>query len=579
MALELEDLIKDKIYYAEYSDQKSVIIKCTKNGSFRSAPGLSFTKRYLQTNDWDSQLNIREATLEESQWLENCIKLNGYISLEESKKLHENTHELLATNAYGLKVGDKLDKKVINAWSEKNVNYYNTSWKQLTSHFQGNRTILSFKVLDGIVGFEVSGAAEIYLKAEGFKEFAENFNKPKFEINKWYKNYGTNYMKCKGFDDKYVYGSEYLGKNKIWEKGDFSWDIKTPQLLTDLSEIQEFLPLNHPDKQPNIQNVLNECKKRFPIGCKYKCANGNNDDVFEGSVNGVFEVKEYIIKENPHFGVHSGNGWLYINGKYAEIVSLLEEKKYDGINMEKQEEYKVGEYWFFKDSQNGQKKLYIIDDIIENRIIISSVNGDIIKQRYNKINFTNNINKSWIKALPHEIPTNKRKYHISEFTPESNLVIRCTNAEQGNKVASIFIGEPYNNSYNWYESKDFIVWKENSISHSWNKTEYLYPEQKVVEFEDVIFDNEKLTIRSNGDGLYNQIKEQPILINSKDLEKDWKKAIEGFKKYRMWTFDTSENLCNKVKIKNRTKKEEAIVQKRVKLKSNRKQFLNKTKNK
>jgi len=351
MALELKDLIKDKIYYAEYLDQKLAIIKCTKNGSFKNAPGLRPNKTYLQINDWDCKSNIREANLEEQQWLEGCIKLNKYISLEESKKLHEiSTYDLLATDAYGLKVGDKLDGKVINAWAEKDKNYYFTHWeKEFNCYFIGDRTIKSFKILDGIVGFEVSNTDKIYLKAEGFKEFAENFNKP------------------------------------------------------------------------NMKDILEECKKKFPIGTKYKCANSNNDDISKGSVNGVFEVKEYIIKKKSHFGVHSGNGWLHLNGKYAEIVSL--------------------------------------------------------------------------------------------------------------------------------------------------------PEQIIVEFEDVIFDKDNIakiclegTNSKQGDGIWNQIQYGKYKYEHLDLSK-------------LWTVPKFQESWNKVRIKNRTKKEETIVQKRVKLRSNRKQFLNKTKNK
>jgi len=84
-------------------------------------------------------------------------------------------------NTYGLHVGDKLPEEVICKWSDEGLNYCGISekWGKKISGFEGNRYIISFKELDGVVGFEVSGTANVYLRAEGFKEFKENFNKPK----------------------------------------------------------------------------------------------------------------------------------------------------------------------------------------------------------------------------------------------------------------------------------------------------------------------------------------------------------------------------------------------------------------
>ena len=74
---------------------------------------------------------------------------------------------------------------------------------------------------------------------------------PKFEAGKWYKNYNPpNYMKCDRIDSNYMYGGEYIS-NGIYNKHSnsmYSWDLKTQTLVTDLEEIQEFLPEGHADK-------------------------------------------------------------------------------------------------------------------------------------------------------------------------------------------------------------------------------------------------------------------------------------------------------------------------------------------
>lgn len=78
---------------------------------------------------------------------------------------------------YGLKIGDKLPKNIISDWSKKENNFHNNKyWCNYFSGFIGDRIIKSFKIIDGVLGFELSDTASIYLKAEGFKEFIESFD-------------------------------------------------------------------------------------------------------------------------------------------------------------------------------------------------------------------------------------------------------------------------------------------------------------------------------------------------------------------------------------------------------------------
>jgi hypothetical protein len=70
-----------------------------------------------------------------------------------------------------------------------------------------------------------------------------------FEIGKWY-NYNEYYIKVLNKTSSSIYG-DYI-KNGKYSHYD-SWNIdslaaKSSKELTDLTEIREFLPNNHPDK-------------------------------------------------------------------------------------------------------------------------------------------------------------------------------------------------------------------------------------------------------------------------------------------------------------------------------------------
>ena len=84
-------------------------------------------------------------------------------------------------SAYGLKVGDKLPAVVITKWARQGLNYVSTKypkWCMQEPYFVNDRTIKTFELIDGQIGFEVSNTSTAWLKAKGFKEFMESFDKP-----------------------------------------------------------------------------------------------------------------------------------------------------------------------------------------------------------------------------------------------------------------------------------------------------------------------------------------------------------------------------------------------------------------
>ena len=106
---------------------------------------------------WESCTNVRKATPEEID------------SVTKPKEIIEYA---------GLRIGDNLPRNIICDWGEVGINRYSKGWMQQRGMFVSDRYIKAFKELDGIVGFLVSGTADVYLKADGFKEFMDSYSRP-----------------------------------------------------------------------------------------------------------------------------------------------------------------------------------------------------------------------------------------------------------------------------------------------------------------------------------------------------------------------------------------------------------------
>ncbi len=153
-----------------------------------------------------------------------------------------------------------------------------------------------------------------------YEEFMKVY-KPQFIVGKWYKielsHTYNHFIKFKSFDDinGYIDNLGYIKDLNKFATGN-SLTLKSItkyELLTDLSEIQEFLPLDHPDKQLDIKQIQEECKKRFPIGCKFKNTEGEEFTLIQ-------DHSVYKIVGNNVIWASSGYGYLYDKGKYAELI-------------------------------------------------------------------------------------------------------------------------------------------------------------------------------------------------------------------------------------------------------------------
>ena len=124
-----------------------------------------------------------------------------------------------------------------------------------------------------------SDPLDIYLKAEGFKEFADNYyakTTSNFKVGSWYK-YNGYYLKYSHTNDRNIFiASEYIHiKNRAFKDNLNNFTCGTAdsekELVTDLSEIQQYLPEGHSDKI--VKNPI------FEIGKWYKVSDGNDKSI------------------------------------------------------------------------------------------------------------------------------------------------------------------------------------------------------------------------------------------------------------------------------------------------------------
>jgi hypothetical protein len=158
------------VCYKQYKNETYISVEEDCDGDKNAWASHPFDKS--RGNDW------RYATAEE---IIEYDRLAGPFDVSTLGKEEEEE----VVNTYGLKVGDEIPVEVLNAWEQVNNNRcdeMNGLWRRGCGMFKGNRIIEKFKLIHGHTGFLVSDTMDVYIKAEGFKEFMENFGKEE-EVN------------------------------------------------------------------------------------------------------------------------------------------------------------------------------------------------------------------------------------------------------------------------------------------------------------------------------------------------------------------------------------------------------------
>lgn len=185
--------------------------------------------------------------------------------------------------------------------------------------------------------FALSEAEQIQeISVEDVQEFLPKNHSDKISFDEFKKgeyivitdNYSggfcTNYIYKQRKDYTYLeaeldnYGSTTNGFTRYEKKNSYNWRYATQEEIDeyerrgkpyDVTELQK--------KKLSMEEIQEECKKRFPIGCTY--------------IN--TSKTKYVLKKDSYtysivgkqIWAHSGGGYLYENGKWATLVSLPEE--------------------------------------------------------------------------------------------------------------------------------------------------------------------------------------------------------------------------------------------------------------
>jgi len=222
-----------------FTDTKGTVVTITEIGNYSGKPGYKIDNTEISTNTKSGSYNgfIGEVSfelVEKSITSESEFKIGDTVKI--IKRLEGNTTgsiDYIKTNGDVGKIGKITDT--------------------LTNKFEvtelGSNNYLGW--------FQPNVEIELYQKYK---------SKPKFEIGKWYKNLGfnkTHIGKYSGwYNSKTISVSEYIYNGNIYGPSlNFTSDYEKAELLTDLSEIQAYLPDGHADK---IKDLVKYEAKPFP---------------------------------------------------------------------------------------------------------------------------------------------------------------------------------------------------------------------------------------------------------------------------------------------------------------------------
>ncbi len=272
-----------------------------------------------------------------------------------------------------------------------------------------------------------------FIEKENLINYDDNGKKleNKFEVGKWYEILDNNnkwYLKYSHteiinlIDGTFNYNKlcgETIGYRGVYDKSGYWANTnfeKNCTLLTDLSEIQKYLPDNHPDKinkqltvddlvegealnttSINIFGLIEEAKKRYNDGDKFAALN-----TYGKPTGSVYTINTNFKSWNSDTCVaNGGDGLIYANGKWAEIVESAKEEQWIP---------KVGD-WIVSliDRPNSRKQ----GDVFQ---IIDFTND---KQGVYYLPNTHGNLKTFRPAKPHEIPKT-----ISTVIEGDNFIVK-----------------------------------------------------------------------------------------------------------------------------------------------------------
>lgn len=125
-----------------------------------------------------------------------------------------------------------------------------------------------------------------------------------------------------GFRNNYFIFDNWGLNYKTYDKDTIHYGVdnntQSCKVEKSVNEIKDLINYNKQE-----YNLLEEAKRRYPIGTKYIGLNSNGNGVYENGIsryNPESETKGFIW-------VELSNGFIYVNGKWAEIISESKDSK------------------------------------------------------------------------------------------------------------------------------------------------------------------------------------------------------------------------------------------------------------
>jgi hypothetical protein len=523
--LKVEDLVEGEVYRSDYG--YDWLFKYNENND---ETVYYLTPTIFSKSSWGFYKNktITPCSSEDKLWLEACIKADKFIPKEEALKSTETKYEYEVVHCTTQEEWDFVLNKLQHL---NNCNQQSSNWRDYNS-----KSCLNIKTLS-------KSDKDWYLRNNGlvysFQEWCDKFGykpdfKPKFEVGKWYK-----------FIWKWDNNSWYYGKFKEFSNSSFVWSIwfrtdgsnlqNNPgfdeselgeyHLLTDLSEIQQYLPDGHVDKikvmkeeslvgrylkyvgesthLPAYGDYFQIQKEESGCNLLRLSDNANNcswnyENVRDGTCNS-FELMPKGFTPDNIIPVSTDTNWIPEVGEYAVMVN-------------------AGGWSYSPDNNSCVAKITEVNaKQFYNGVKTYTIAGKLINPRTSDYNSFNSIplinsDKKLIcrKAEPHEIPNTiqevkemskeellkeaKKRYPIGCHiisTLDTRTKINNHDFRLGKKVENnIYYDDGKINIYNYSENKwaEIVSLPESSIVNV-GKNEYPVTSNEVFQQEGLIDTN------------------------------------------------------------------------------------------
>jgi hypothetical protein len=340
-----------------------------------------------------------------------------------------------------------------------------------------------------------NGNGTVYSKESGTWKWAEIVSKPvakepEFIVGKWYKSIGSNgwkrFLKLIGSnwyytEEIYAYGSSF----KHFFKNDHVVLPFTFEPLTDLSEIQQYLPSGHPDLLPKTDTMkeLTELPEKWIIQWK-------NKDIFDAVNKDLKNRLQNTFKYVP-------NAWSSIDN-YWSSTPTNPRKDHTEITFD---QFKR---WVLKESDTLE-----VDDLVEGEIyfhgsgnygwlfIFSNLNGGSIEGKqcisskksssfyetycnpYGKdeeLRKATDEEKQWLEAC---IKAGKFvSFEDSKKVSDVPEYVECIKQVGYCKIGIVYQSRYNNNRFEWYygendtfngDPSELNIWDSMSVDYLWTK--------------------------------------------------------------------------------------------------------------